>query len=170
MNKNNKYPDEYKLTRSYAIRIALLMISGCGVSAWFLFDWSKDWIHLCWFSGLCVYSLFIIIQNIEYAIFTYKGVLIVHTKRWGKNKAKHEYYIDWKDVTYIKFGIAYRMPRIEITSSVWRRGYHEPTSLPNDKFVALAKHYSGRDDIIYREYKKKIKAKRKKRGLYEKDW
>jgi hypothetical protein len=170
MNKNKKYPEEYKLTRSFVVKITLVLIIGCVVLAWLLSNWPKDWLFLCWFSGFGVGALFIIMQNIEYALFNHKGVLIVHTKRWGKNKSKNQYYIDWKDVKFIRFGLSYRTPTIDITSSVWGHGYYETTSLPNDKFASLAKHYSGRDDIMYREYKKKNKTKRKKRGLYEKDW
>jgi hypothetical protein len=99
--------------------------------------------------------------------------LIVHAKRWGKNKAKNEFYIDWKDIEYIRFKIPLSKnssPAIDIVSRVFGNGYYNVTMLSYSKFASLAIYYSGRKDIIYREYKKIKKAKRKKPGLYEKDW
>lgn len=173
MNKNKTYPDEYKLTNSLTTTIAFLLILGCLISIWFEFNWQKDRLFLCLFSILLVSGLFIIIQDIEYAIFDRKGVLIVHAKRWGKNKAKNEFYIDWKDIEYIRFKIPLSKnstPAIDIVPKVFGCGYYNGTTLSYSKFASLAIYYSGRKDIIYSEYKKIKKAKRKKPGLYEKDW
>jgi hypothetical protein len=81
----------------------------------------------------------------------------VHTKRWGKNKAKNEFYIDWKDIEYIRFKTPLSKnssPAIDIVSRVFGNGYYNVTMLSYSKFASLAIYYSGRKDIIYREYKK----------------
>jgi hypothetical protein len=94
--------------------------------------------------------------------------LIVHTKRWGKNKKKQEFYIDWKDVKYIRFKTILSKnssPAIDIASNIFGRGYYNTTTLSYAKFASLAKYYSGREDIIY-----KRSAFRKKKKMYEKDW
>ena len=89
---------------------------------------------------------------------------MVHKKRWGKNKSEKEFYIDWKDVRYIRFNmliLGHRTPpAITIESRVSGRGYSNPTSMSYRKFAALAEYYSGREDIIYRW----------KRKPFEKDW
>jgi hypothetical protein len=168
MNKNKTYPDEYKLTNSLTTKITFLLVLGPLVWMVFEFNWSKDGLFLYWFYPLCVWFLFVILQDVEYAIFNHKGVLIVHTKRWGKNKAKQEFYIDWKDVKYIRLKIPLSKnssPKIEIVSRVLGHGYSNQTFLPYGKFASLAKYYSGREDIIY-----KRSAFRKKKKMYEKDW
>ena len=168
MNKNKTYPDEYKLTRSFMTKVAFLLILGLLISIWFEYDKEFSWIIHC-LSFIVIYCLFMLIQDVEYAIFNHKGVLIVNTKRWGKNRRKEEFYIDWKDVKYIRFTTTHS-PAIDIVSIPFGRGYYNGTLLPYGKFASLAKYYSGREDILYGDYKKKIKAKRKKPGLYEKDW
>ena len=173
MNKNKTYPDEYKLTNSLTTKITFLLVLGPLVWMGFEFNWSKDGLFLYWFYPLCVWFLFGILQDVEYAIFNHKGVSIVHAKRWGKNKAKNEFYIDWKDIEYIRFKIPLSKnssPAIDIVSRVFGNGYYNVTMLSYSKFASLAIYYSGRKDIIYSEYKKIKKAKRKKPGLYEKDW
>ena len=168
MNKNKTYPDEYKLTKGLWITIPLWVMLGILIYTCICFecDWQRDWLTLCLISIFCLWYLYIILQYIEYAIFSHKGVLIVHTKRWGKNRTKQEFYIDWKDVKYIKFNILITghlsPPAIDIVSRILGHGYDQPTCLPYGKFASLAIYYSGRKDIIY--------TKRKKPGLYEKDW
>lgn len=165
MNKNKKYPDEYKLTHSSTTIVYLLL---WGIIVWFAFEFSRS-IH--WLLQCCIYSSIIfflvcIILDVEYAIFNRKGVLIVNTIRWTKRNAKHEFYIDWKDIKHIRLRthLSNRQPTtIEIVPKVLGRVYYERTFLPFGKFASLAKYYSGREDIIY-------KKKRKKPGLYEKDW
>ena len=104
MNKNKTYPDEYKLTNSLTTKITFLLVLGPLVWMGFEFNWSKDGLFLYWFYPLCVLGLFVILQDVEYAIFNHKGVSIVHAKRWGKNKAKNEFYIDWKDIESLLSG------------------------------------------------------------------
>lgn len=167
MNKDKQYPDEYKLTKSWMPKIAFFLILGCLVSMWCECSGQDNWLFLCFFTILWGWGLFYIIHNVEYAIFNHKGVFIVHTKRWGKNKTKQEFYIDWKDVKYIRFKTPLSKnssPAIDITSSVFGRGYYHTTCLPYGKFASLAKYYSGREDIIYER-----NAFRKKRKMYEKD-
>ena len=154
-------------------KVAFMLAFGGVISIWFECDWKENWFFLCWFSSVGIWYLFYILQYVEYAIFNHNGVLIVNTKRWGKNKRKEEFYIDWKNVKYIRFKTPYTKnasPAIDIVSIPFGRGYYNGTLLPYGKFASLAKYYSGREDILYGDYKKKIKAKRKKPGLYEKDW
>ena len=167
MNKDKQYPDEYKLTSPMLSKIVIfLLIVFLLVLMRIESSWQEGWLVKCGLAILSLWLLFHIIQDVEYAIFSPKGVSIVHTKRWGKNKAKQEFYIDWKDVKYIKFNILitghHSPPAIDIVSRIFGHGYDQPTCLPYGKFASLAIYYSGRKDIIY--------AKRKKPGLYEKDW
>lgn len=165
MNNNRKYPNEYKLTRSLWITIPLWVIFGVLIYVCFVCDWQRDWLVLCLLSIFCIWQFYVILQYIEYAIFNHKGVLIVHTKRWGKNKKKQEFYIDWKDVKYIKFNSLITgnlsPPAIDIVSRILGHGYNQPTCLPYGKFALLAKYYSGREDIS---------GFRRKRKPFEKDW
>ena len=166
MNKNKQYPDEYKLTSSLTTLIAFVLILGPLVFMWCEWDWQEDWLFVCLFSIVCFLALLFIMQNVEYATFNHKGVLIVHTKRWYKTKADQEFYIDWKDVIYIKFENIYsKHSRINIRSRLFGRGYCWQSGLSYNKIASLAKYYSGREDIIY-----KRSAFRKKKKLYEKDW
>lgn len=168
MNKDKKYPVEYKLTKSLMPRIAFFLILGCLASMWYQYNGQDNWLFVCFFSILLGGGLFYITQNVEYAIFNHKGVLIAHTKRWGKNKAKQEFYIDWKDVKYIRFKTILSKnssPAIDIASNIFGRGYYNTTTLSYAKFASLAKYYSGREDIIY-----KRSAFRRKKKMYEKDW
>lgn len=166
MNKNRKYPEEeYRLTPSLWITIPLCFFVAVLIYVWLESNWQSDWPVLCMLSVICVCFLYVILQNIEYAIFNHKGILIVHTKRWGKNKTKREYYINWKDIKYIKFNILIlgylSPPAIDIASRISSNSYSHPTTLSYGKFASLAKYYSGREDIIY---------KRTKKRMYEKDW
>ena len=95
MNKDKQYPDEYKLTSSLTTLIAFFLILGPLVFMWCEWDWQEDWLFVCLFSIVCFFALFCIMQNVEYAIFNHKGILIVHTKRLSKTKADQEFYIDW---------------------------------------------------------------------------
>ena len=169
MNKDKQYPDEYKLTSPMLNKIVIfLLIVFLLVLMRIESSWQEGWLVKCGLAILSLWLLFHIIQDVEYAIFSRKGVSIVHTKRWGKNKAKQEFYIDWKDVKYIRLKIPLSKnssPKIEIVSRVLGHGYSNQTFLPYGKFASLAKYYSGREDIIY-----KRSAFRKKKKLYEKDW
>jgi hypothetical protein len=160
-----EYPDEYKLTRSLWITIPLWGILGVLIYGCFEFNWQRDWDLLLVLSIFCLGYIFIIFQYSEYAIFNHKGLLIVHSKRWGKNKAKQEFYIDWKDVKHIKFNIfitgSLSPPAIDVVSRIFGRGYYHPTALSYCKFASLAKYYSGRKDVVMLW---------KKRKLFEKDW
>lgn len=161
MNKGTQYPDEYKLTKSLMPRIAFFVILGCLVSMCCECNGQDNWFILCFLFILWGGGLFYIIQNVEYAIFNHKGVFIVHTKRWGKNKTKQEFYIDWKDVKYIRFKTPLSKnssPAIDIASSVLGRSYYNTTTLSYGKFASLAKYYSGREDIIYKRsaFRKKM--------------
>ena len=122
MNSNRKYPDEYKLTRSLWITIPLWGILGVLIYGCFEFNWQRDWDLLLVLSIFCLWYIYIIFQYSEYAIFNHKGLLIVHSKRWGKNKAKQEFYIDWKDVKHIKFNIfitgSLSPPAIDVVSRI----------------------------------------------------
>lgn len=164
MDQNKKYPDKYKLTRSWWITIPLWFFAGVLTYGCFEFDWQRDWLILCILFVFCLWFLYVILQDIEYAIFSHSGVMIVHAKRWGKNKSKQEFYIDWRHVKYIRFNMlisGHRTPpAITIESRGSGRGYSNPTSMPYRKFATLAKYYSGREDIIYRW----------KRKPFEKDW
>ena len=105
MKKNKQYPDEYKLTSSLTTLIAFVLILGPLVFMWCEWDWQEDWLFVCLFSIVCFLALLFIMQNVEYATFNHKGVLIVHTTRWYKTKADQEFYIDWKDVIYINISL-----------------------------------------------------------------
>ena len=88
MNKNKKYPDEYKLTQSSTTIVYLLVV---GIIVWVAFEFSRS-IH--WLLQCCIYSsiiflLFCIIIDVEYAIFNRKGVLIVNTIRGKKTLNKN---------------------------------------------------------------------------------
>ena len=166
MNKDKQYPDEYKLTSSLTTQIAFFLILGPLVFMWCEWDWQEDWLFVCLFSIVCLFALFCIMQNVEYAIFNHKGILIVHTKRLSKTKADQEFYIDWKDVKYIKFENIYsKHSKINIRSRIFGRGYCWRSNLSYSKFASLAKYYSGREDII--DNKSGVRLKRKP---FEKDW
>ena len=168
MNNNRKYPDEYKLTSSLMTKIQFLLILVFLVFIWFECSWPKDWFFLSCFSIIGISLLFYILQHVEYAIFNHKGILIVHTKRWGRNKAKREFYIDWKDIKYIRLKTPLSKnssPVIDIVSRIFGHDYYHPTSLSYGKFASLAKYYSGREDIIYTKSRF-----RRKRKPFEKDW
>ena len=164
MDRNKKYPDKYKLTRSWWITIPLWFFAGVLTYGCFEFDWQRDWLLLSFLFVFCLWFLYVILQDIEYAIFSHSGVMIVHAKRWGKNKSEKEFYIDWKDVRYIRFNmliLGHRTPpAITIESRVSGRGYSYPTGLSYRKFAALARYYSAREGIVYRW----------KRKPFEKDW
>ena len=164
MNKDKQYPDEYKLTSSLWTKIPFFFFFALVIYVLLEYYWQTDWITICILSVCCVCFLYVSLQYIEYAIFNHKGVLIVQTKRWGKNMTKREFYIDWKDVKDIRFNFIigrHSPPAIYIESRILGHGYSQPTSMSYCKFASLAKYYSGRENIIYSGLKRKP---------FEKDW
>ena len=65
MDQNKKYPDKYKLTRSWWITIPLWFFAGVLTYGCFEFDWQRDWLLLSFLFVFChIFDFFLLYTSV----------------------------------------------------------------------------------------------------------
>ena len=168
MKMSNKTTISYTFLNTMIVGILTIIVLAIFIPIIFLAN--LEWWTTLIFIILCLGMIYVTIDAyiMDYSItFDYQGFIIFERNRvTSKEKIKSYKWDDISNLTITGLYSTYTTPILIISfknaSSDWVRFNG---LIYTNKFIKLARHYSGRENII-----KPSSSERKRKGLYQKDW